>query len=175
MLRWLEQNKARRRTATDLYEKIVAQARSASLYRDHAVPDTMEGRFEMIVLHLVLVLQRLKAEGAPGQRLGQMLMERLIADMDDALRQIGIGDMGVPRRIQKTAAALQERAHSYGEALEMLANEQRCAYFDLTSPWREYIVSSKLHPHLFYRDIVHANEYGEQILSKILMAFWMPK
>lgn len=75
--------------------------------------------------------------------------------------------------------ALNAATHSgtgfYGEALEMLAHEQRCAYFDLTSPWRQYIVSSQVHPHLYYRDIVHANEYGEQVLSKILMAFWAPK
>ena len=80
-----------------------------------------------------------------------------------------------PRDEAALAAAPHSGTGFYGEALEMLANEQRCAYFDLTSPWREYIVSSQLHPHLFYRDIVHANEHGEQILSKILMAFWMPK
>ena len=80
-----------------------------------------------------------------------------------------------PRDEAALAAAPYSGTGVYGEALEMLASEQRCAWFDLTSPWREYIVSSKVHPHLFYRDIVHANEYGEQILSKILMAFWMPK
>jgi hypothetical protein len=78
----------------------------------------------------------------------------------------------------RNAAALAKAPHSgtgdYGEALRKLAEEQRCAYLDLTTPWRDYIVSSKLHPHLFYRDIVHANEHGEQILSKILMAFWNP-
>ena len=42
----------------------------------------------------------------------------------------------------------------------------------MTTPWAEYIRTSKLHPHLFYRDEVHANEHGEQILSKILMAFF---
>jgi hypothetical protein len=72
--------------------------------------------------------------------------------------------------------ALSHASHSgtgfYGEALEMLAAEQRCAYFNLTSAWREYIISSKQHPYVFYRDIVHANESGEQILSKIMMAYW---
>ena len=79
----------------------------------------------------------------------------------------------------RDSAALSAAAYSgrgvYGEALEMLAKEQDCAYFDLTTPWQEYILSSKVHPHLFYRDIVHANESGEQILSKILMAFWQPE
>ena len=57
----------------------------------------------------------------------------------------------------------------------MLAAEQRCAYLDITSSWREYIVSSKGHLHLFYRDIVHTNEQGEQILETILMSCSMPK
>jgi lysophospholipase L1-like esterase len=75
-------------------------------------------------------------------------------------------------------AALAKAPHSgtgtYGQALKKLAAEERCAYLDMTTPWAEYIRSSKLHPHLFYRDAVHANEFGEQILSKILMAFWAP-
>jgi lysophospholipase L1-like esterase len=74
--------------------------------------------------------------------------------------------------------ALRNAPHSgtgpYGEALEKLADEKNCAYLDLTTPWAEYIRSSGLHPHLFYRDVVHANESGEQILAKILMKFFAP-
>jgi lysophospholipase L1-like esterase len=73
-------------------------------------------------------------------------------------------------------AALAQAPHSgtgaYGQALKQLAAEERCAYLDMTTPWAEYIRSSKLHPHVFYRDVVHANEYGEHILAKIMMAFW---
>ena len=60
----------------------------------------------------------------------------------------------------------------YGQSLKKLATEERCAYLDMTTPWAKYIRSANIHPHIFYRDRVHANEYGEQILSKILMAFW---
>ncbi len=60
----------------------------------------------------------------------------------------------------------------YGKALEAVAEEERCAYLDMTAPWAEYIRSSQKHPHLFQRDRIHANEYGEQILGKIMMAFW---
>lgn len=78
----------------------------------------------------------------------------------------------------RDAAALALAPHSgtgaYGQSLEKLAEEQRCAYLDMTTPWAEYLRSARLHPHLFYRDAVHANEHGEQILSKILMAFWAP-
>jgi hypothetical protein len=75
-------------------------------------------------------------------------------------------------------AALAKARHSgsaqYGEDLKALAAELNCAYLDMTTPWAEYICSSGIHPHLFYRDPVHANEHGEQILCKIMMSFWAP-
>ena len=76
----------------------------------------------------------------------------------------------------RDAATLARASHSgtgaYGQALKALAAEERCAYLDITTPWAEYIRSSQLHPHRFYRDVVHANEFGEQILAKIMMTFW---
>ena len=76
----------------------------------------------------------------------------------------------------RDATALRKARHSgtgpYGADLRRLAEDEKCDYLDLTTPWAEYIRSSKLHPHAFYRDAVHANEFGEQILGKILMAFW---
>ncbi len=116
MLHWLRRNSELKRTGHQHYERIVAQARSEPLYRELGVPDTMEGRFDMIVLHLFLVRERLKREGAVGQRLGQIVLEKLISDMDDALRQIGY-DMGVPKRIQKAAGAFAERSGAYTAAL----------------------------------------------------------
>lgn len=117
MLSWIRRNAELRQIGRDLYERIVAQSRRPAFYSLASVPDTMEGRFEMIVLHLFLVLDRLKTAGQDGQKLGQRIMENLVADMDDALRQIGIGDMGVPRRIQKTAAAMRERVRDYDAAI----------------------------------------------------------
>jgi lysophospholipase L1-like esterase len=77
----------------------------------------------------------------------------------------------------RDAAALARAPHSgtgaYGQALKALAAEERCAYLDLTTPWAEYLRSAGVHPHRFYRDVVHANEYGEQILAKVLLAFWL--
>ena len=77
-----------------------------------------------------------------------------------------------PRDPEALAEAPHSGTGAYGQALKSLSAEERCAYLDLTTPWAEYIRSAKVHPHLFYRDAVHANEYGEQILAKILMAFW---
>ncbi len=119
MFQWLKRKAETRRIGHEIYERIVAQARNPVFFSGLGVPDTMEGRFEMIVLHLGLVLDRLKTEGPPGQRLGQRLMEHLMTDMDDALRQIGIGDMGVPRRVKKTAAAFVERSRDYMEGLSL--------------------------------------------------------
>jgi enterochelin esterase family protein len=77
-----------------------------------------------------------------------------------------------PRDPEALAKAPHSGTGAYGQALGKLAAEEGCAYLDMTTPWAEYIRSAQVHPHLFYRDVVHANEYGEQILSKILMAFW---
>ncbi len=116
MFRWLTGNTAVRRTGRQLYERIVAQSREPQLYLKCGVPDTMDGRLEMILLHVVLVLDRLKAEGPRGQRVGQALMETLVADMDDALRQIGLGDDSVAHRMPRLAGAIAERSRDYGAA-----------------------------------------------------------
>ncbi len=80
-----------------------------------------------------------------------------------------------PRVPEELAKAHHSGTGAYGVALKKLAVEERCAYLDMTTPWAEYIRSANVHPHLFYRDVVHANEYGEQILSLILMTFFDPE
>lgn len=116
MFGWLRGKAELRRTGHQLYERIVAQAREPALYERCGVPDTMEGRLELILLHVVLVLDRLKPDGPMGQRMGQQVMERFVADMDDALRQIGYGDDSVAGRLPRLGAALGERAKDYGSA-----------------------------------------------------------
>ncbi len=74
----------------------------------------------------------------------------------------------------KLALAPHSGTGAYGQALRQLAKDERCAYLDMTRPWAEYIVSSQQHPHVFYRDRVHANEFGEQVLSRILVSFFKP-
>jgi len=106
-----------RRAGLSLYEAIVAQARSEPFYRDFGVPDTVNGRFEMIVLHLALVVARLQAEGEEGQELARAMLEAFVADVDDACRRLGIGDMGVPRHVKKAAAAVLERGTAYRTAM----------------------------------------------------------
>ena len=79
-----------------------------------------------------------------------------------------------PRSDAAMAAAQHSGTSDYGRDLKTLADELGCAYFDMTTPWIQYMRSSGLHPHLFYRDRVHANPFGEQILAKIMLSWWAP-
>lgn len=92
----------------------------------------------------------------------------------EVLLMTGVFGTADPRDPQALAKAAHSGTGPYGEALRKLAAEERCGYLDMTTPWAEYLRSSGLHPHLFYRDVVHANEYGEQVLAKVLMAFFSP-
>lgn len=103
--------------ARSLYGSIVTQARSRGFYAHWGVPDTAEGRFEMIVLHLVMVLHRLGREGQAGQRLARAVTEAFAVDLDDNLREMTVGDLAVPRHVKRAVGALHERHVSYGAAL----------------------------------------------------------
>ena len=108
-------------------------------------------------------------------------IREVVGQLRAALPQIEIvlatGAFGTadPRDPDALAKARHSGTGTYGKLLKELAAEQRCAYLDMTTPWAEYIRSANVHPHRFYRDVVHANAEGEQILSKILMAFWKPE
>ena len=100
-----------------LYGMIVAQARSPIFYRGYGVPDTVAGRFDMIVLHLVLFLQRLKSETPALQTLGQEVFNLFCRDIDDNFREMGMGDLAVPREMRKVGEAFYGRAAAYETAL----------------------------------------------------------
>jgi len=123
MLAWLKQALNRQRTARSLYGSIVTQARSRAIYRDWRVPDTIEGRFEMIALHLILVLHRLAREGEDGHLLGRALTEIVATDIDDNLREMTIGDMAVPREVKRAIAAIQDRHAAYAPAIAASGDE----------------------------------------------------
>ncbi len=79
--------------------------------------------------------------------------------------------MRIPRHVAELAAAPYSGTGEYGAALRRLAQDKCCAYLEMTTPWAEYIRSSKLHPHYCYRDRIHANEYGEQVFGKAITSF----
>jgi cytochrome b pre-mRNA-processing protein 3 len=105
-------------TIDALYGMIVAQARSPAFYRDYDVPDTVTGRLEMIVLHLVLVLRRLKEEGGVVPPAGQALFDRFCRDIDDNFREMGVGDLAVPKKMRRMAEGFYGRAQAYEAALD---------------------------------------------------------
>ena len=107
-----------------LYGAIVAQARLPAFYTLYGVEDTVEGRFELIVLHLVLLLRRLaRREGANTSAqhpfdpaLGQPLFDAFCRDLDDNLREMGVGDLAVPRRMRRFGEAFYGRQAAYDAA-----------------------------------------------------------
>ncbi len=99
--------------ARALYEAIVAAARRTTLYDAMGVPDTVDGRFDMIVLHLFVVLDRLKDE---DQKLQQQIADEFFRDMDRSLREMGVGDLSVGKKIRKMAEAYAGRIQAYNNA-----------------------------------------------------------
>src|SRR5665647_933458 len=106
---------ARPDTISTLYGMIVAQARLPCFYRDYAVADTVNGRFDLIVLHLALVLNRLARDGAL-QPLGQGIFDRFCQDMDHNLREMGVGDLKVPQQMRRVGEAYYGRSQAYRAA-----------------------------------------------------------
>ncbi len=100
-----------------LYGTIVAQARSPSFYADYGVPDTVNGRLDMIVLHLVLVLRQMGRGPQAVRVLGQEVFNLFCRDMDDNLREMGVGDLSVPKHMRRVGEAYYGRAAAYDAAL----------------------------------------------------------
>jgi cytochrome b pre-mRNA-processing protein 3 len=117
----------RNTTIAALYGVIVAQARAPEFYTVYGVPDTAEGRLEMIILHTVLLISRLEAEEGPARPLGQALFDHFCSDIDGNLREMGVGDLAVPRKMKAIAEAFYGRKRAYDTALALPGNEQLVA------------------------------------------------
>lgn len=102
--------------AQKLYGAIVAQARLPAFYQAFGVPDTLEGRFVVLSLNLFAVLHRLKADGGEAQALAQELIDQFSADMETVLREIGVGDISIPKKVRRLAASSAGLLQSYEEA-----------------------------------------------------------
>ncbi len=103
-------------TIEAIYGMIVAQAREPAFYASLDVPDTVNGRFDMVLLHLWMVLRQLRT-GEDSEAVAQALFDRFCADMDDNLREMGVGDLTVPKRMQEFGEAFYGRAAAYDAAL----------------------------------------------------------
>ncbi len=105
-------------SARALYGQIVAQARRPEFYANWGVPDSLDGRFELIVLHVFLVLHRLKQDREAAEELSQGLFDTLFLDMDQSLREMGAGDLGVGKRVKRMVQAFYGRVEAYDVGLE---------------------------------------------------------
>ncbi|MDF1607144.1 ubiquinol-cytochrome C chaperone family protein [Hoeflea sp. YIM 152468] len=100
------------------YSEITRGARTPVFYESMGVPDTVMGRFELISIHMVLYLRRTASGGAASKGIAQEVVDAFFEDIDHSIRELGIGDMGVPKRMKKLARMFYGRATSYGQALE---------------------------------------------------------
>ena len=106
------------RIAAELaYRRIVEQAREPGFFLDDGVPDTIDGRFELICLHAFLYLHRLKREQPRSARYARRLVATMLADFDRSLREIGTGDLSVGREVKRMAEAFYGRFAAYEEGL----------------------------------------------------------
>lgn len=140
MLRWLTQRADNSRKAEELYGSVVTAARQPAFYETLGVPDTPEGRFELVVLHLFLALEVLRAKGTAAEGLVRRTIEAFVIDMDDCMREMGVGDLTVPKKVKRAAAAFYERATSYRRGLAEAGSPER-GWPELSKTLRGYVYS----------------------------------
>ncbi len=103
-----------------LYAAVVDQSRTPALYEVYAAPDTVEGRFEIYTLHVFLLLDRLKRQGPQASDTAQALFDTYVSSLDDALREMGVGDLSVGKKMRKLGEAFYGRVKSYETAFGSL-------------------------------------------------------
>jgi cytochrome b pre-mRNA-processing protein 3 len=113
MLRWLKKRSETASRAKKLYGSVVAAARQPAFYGNIGVPDTPEGRFDLIALHLYLAIEGSTIIEPAADDLRRRSIEFFVEDMDDCMREMGVGDLTVPKKVKRAAAAFYERATSY--------------------------------------------------------------
>jgi cytochrome b pre-mRNA-processing protein 3 len=118
MILSLFKRKASRNSVRAVYGAIVAAARHPRYYAEWGVPDTVDGRYDMIVLHVVVVLGRLGAQSEAAQAFAQGLTDELFADMDRSLREMGVGDLSVGKKVRRMAEVFYGRARAYAGPLK---------------------------------------------------------
>jgi len=120
MLNWLFRPGAAKTAGGALYAKCAKAARETGFYTTLAVPDTVEGRFELYALHVLLVVRRLRGEGDAAAAVSQALFDALLMGLDDGLREMGVGDLSVGKKMRKLGEAIYGRARNLDAALDVL-------------------------------------------------------
>lgn len=102
------------------YSLLTQAARRPAFYADMHVPDTVIGRFEMLCIVLILYFRRTAHATVSGQEIAQEIIDNFFEDIDHSIRELGVGDVGVPKRVKKFARMYYGRLESYADALERL-------------------------------------------------------
>lgn len=118
LLSFLSRGRDTARQGAVIYSALVEQARRPEFYETFDVPDTLDGRFDLIVLHAGLYLPRLKASRGEGKALAQAAFDQMFANMEQSLRELGAGDMSVPKKIKAMLQAFYGRASAYDKSLK---------------------------------------------------------
>src|SRR5215207_7434564 len=119
MVRSLFGKNPRREAIESLYQRTAAASREPSLYLDLGIPDTVEGRFEAVTLHMILVLRRLGGLPSPAEEVAQNLVDCFFRHLDASLRELAVADLAVPKRMKKLGEAFTGRSLAYRRALEV--------------------------------------------------------
>jgi cytochrome b pre-mRNA-processing protein 3 len=133
MFRWFAERTARREAAEKIYDSIVAQSRNPVFYVRCGVPDTLSGRFDMLVIHMFIVMQNLKMGGTEGELLGREIVEAFVKEMDSMVRDLGVADLQVPNEVRKIASLFYGQLVVYTEAVN---KKNRAALSDAV--WRSF-------------------------------------
>lgn len=135
--RWFRKDQTQSQAET-LFEALNEAARAPALFAAAGAPDTVEGRFEVLALHVFLAMRRLKRDAPASDRLSTALQEVFFRRLDDALREIGIGDLSIGRKIRGLAEAFYGRAAAYdkafGESAEALSAALARNVFESADP-----------------------------------------
>ena len=117
MLKTLFRSRPIARQAEALYAQVAVQARQPGLYTTLGAPDRIDARFELYTLHTLLLIMRLRAEGDQGAEIAQKLFDIYVSALDDSLRELGVGDLSVAKKMRKLGEALYGRMTAYEPAL----------------------------------------------------------
>jgi cytochrome b pre-mRNA-processing protein 3 len=118
-MRWFSDRGRRERAAAErIYAASVAAARRPQLYLALGVPDTLQGRFEMVALHLFPIMHRLMHDPGDDPELARLVSESFVADMDASFREMGVGDLSVPRRMNALYRSFAGRMGAYKKGVE---------------------------------------------------------
>ncbi len=118
---FFKERRMRKKCAKSLYRGAVAQARQPSFYTHYQVPDSVDGRFEMIALHCYMIMRRLQVAG--DIKLSQALFDAFFVQMDRSLREMGVGDLGVPKHMKRMMQGFNGRLKAYEAALDMQGDD----------------------------------------------------